>query len=212
MTQSAEAVGGGLSEATHRRGPGFARLEFAPVQAPSLPLPPGPLIGWYKREAALSPAVVAGKGRRRSCVGWLGACGDASSLVGPVTPGPSVRLDRDDCRAGAHAVAVERPVQVVHLVQDQAGESVFVPDEAAGSVEVGVGDDRVQGPGDQATDVEVTQAPLVLLVRLGGGLGDVRVEEHDRFGLRVRGRTTAAARSMPIWQAAIPMPLPNVCS
>src|SRR5690606_33982820 len=100
-------------------------------------------------------------------------------LIGPALACAAILLYGDRLGSRIHAEAVKLAVEVVDLVQDQACQSVVEPREPGGSVEVRMGDDDVERPGNKAPYVEERQASFVLPVNFCRGLCDRRVEQHD---------------------------------
>jgi len=96
---------------------------------------------------------------------------------------------------------------MVDLMGDQPGNAPLEDGDLRLPVDVLVLDVDDEWPRHHAPHIEETQAAFVLLMvsadSHGPGLGRVMVSAPG-------GGTIAAARSMPIWAAAIPRPLPKV--
>src|SRR5260370_4201 len=92
---------------------------------------------------------------------WIGPCVAAAAVLG----------DGDRADAVAHAAGIEKPVEVVDLMGDEAGHAVVEGEDVLAAVGAGAGDlgaQRARGAGAGGAEGQGTPA---LVVRLGGLAG-----------------------------------------
>lgn len=104
----------------------------------------------------------------------------------------------------------EYAVEVVDLVVDETGQPAPVDRGDRGPVESGGLDDDRQGATNEAADVEEAEAAFVLFFGLRRAFDDAGLSRTIAGAPGSAGWTAAAARSIPIGGAVIPIPWAKV--
>src|SRR5215472_19088325 len=98
------------------------------------------------------------------------------SLISPLLAGAMVDRDRDRLDPRPHPRPVQPAEQVINLMAHQPGDTLPERGDPGRAVDVLMLHLDTQRPGHLAAHIEETQAPLVLLISLGGLIADLRVQ------------------------------------